>query len=369
MSVRRDPKTGRHYFRTVVHKLDGTKERISGTPGVPGPYHDLAQSKVGAKEAERRAISEALTGKLLAVAANAAQEAPSTDKTIREHSETFLLNYKPESKPSTKRDRVLSVRHLLPHFGDRMIAQVKAEHVGAYVAAELKRGIARKTINGRLAVLSSLIRFVTGEKSKLRLNTGGKPRKVQAVDPADVERLLDATKDDRYRAVVLLAYEAGLRTGEIRGLQWTDLKDGQLTVRRALDKETAEALRPKHDKERTVPLSPRIVEALAALPRRGLWVVCRPDGGALNYDEVNHAVNAIYARSKVTKPLKPLHCLRHTFGTVMARRVPLPVLRDLMGHEDISTTMQYVDVGEADKRDAIAAVFGRGSGVAADSAG
>ena len=45
----------------------------------------------------------------------------------------------------------------------------------------------------------------------------------------------------------------------------------------------------------------------------------------------------------------------------MARRVPLPVLRDVMGHEDVPTTMRYVDVGEADKREAIALVFGRAS--------
>ena len=42
----------------------------------------------------------------------------------------------------------------------------------------------------------------------------------------------------------------------------------------------------------------------------------------------------------------------------MARKVPLPVLRDLMGHTDISTTMRYIDVGEDDKRNAVAAVFG-----------
>lgn len=345
-------------FQVTVKHADGKRRRIFGTPGIPGPYHDLARSRVGAIEAERRAISEAMTGKPLIAAP--ALEAPTTEpeKTIREHSVTFLATYKPESKPSTKRNRRLSMRHLLEHFGDRTIEGLKAEHVGVYVASELKRGMSRKTINCHLGFLSSLIRFVTGEKPKLRLNTGGKPAKVQAVDPSDVERLLVACGDDRYRAVILLAYEAGLRAGEIRGVQWTDLKDGQLTVRRALDKDTGQALRPKHDKERTVPLSPRILEALAALPRRGLWVVCRPDGGALNYDEVNHAVNALYKRSGVVKPIKPLHCLRHTFGTVMARRVPLPVLRDLMGHEEISTTMRYVDVGEADKREAIAAVFG-----------
>jgi hypothetical protein len=42
----------------------------------------------------------------------------------------------------------------------------------------------------------------------------------------------------------------------------------------------------------------------------------------------------------------------------MARKVPLPVLRDLMGHSAISTTMRYIDIGEDDKRNAIAAVFG-----------
>ena len=367
MSVRRDPRTGRWFFRTIVKLPDGTRTRISGTPGVPGAYHDLGASKVGAQEAERRAIGEAMTGKPHAVAAPAVlKEAPKT-KTIREHSETFLATYKPESKPSTKRNRELSVRHLLLHFRDTAIDQLRAEDIGAYVARELKRGMSRKTINCHLAVLSSLIRFVTGEKSKLRLNVGGRSPTIRAVDPADVERLLVACEDRRYSAVLLLACEAGLRTGEIRGLQWTDLKSGQLTVRRALDKETGQVLKPKHDKERMVPLSPRMVEALAVLPRRALWVVSRPDGGPLNYDEVNHTVNAIYTRSGVVRPPKPLHCLRHTFGTVMARRVPLPVLRDLMGHEDISTTLRYVDVGEADKRDAIALVFGRGSHVAAEA--
>jgi integrase len=363
MPVRRDKRTGAWIFQVTVKHADGTRKRIFGTPGISGPYHDLARTRVGAIEAERRAISEAMTG-MPHLAAAATEEAP---KTIREHAVTFLATYKPELKPATKRDRELSVRHLLPHFGDMAIEQLKAEHIGAYVAAELKRDVTRKTINGRLAVLSSLIRFATGEKSKLRLNTGGKPAKVHAVDPTDVEKLLNACTDDRYRAVILLASEAGLRVGEIRGLQWGDVRDGQLTVRRALDKETGQALRPKHDKERTVPLSLRIAEVLAILPRRALWVVCRPDGGPLNYDELNHAVNAIYSRAKVTRPLKPVHCMRHTFGTVMARRVPLPVLRDLMGHEEISTTMRYVDVGEADKREAIALVFGAASPVQAAS--
>jgi len=357
MPVRRDKRTGHWIFQATVKFADGTRKRIFGTPGIPGPYQDLARSRVGAIEAERRAISEAMLGKPL-VGAAPATEAPK-HKTIRGHSETFLATYKPESKPATKRDRRLSFDgSLLQHFGDMTIEALKQTDIDRYVAAELKRGVARKTINNRLAYLSSLIKYATGEKSKLRFKISGKAAKVHAVDTADVERLLDACKDDRYRAVILLASEAGLRVGEIRGLQWGDIRDGQLTVRRALDKETGEVMTPKHDKVRTVPLSPRVTDALAALPRRGLCVVSRVDGGALNYDQLNHAIRTLYDRAGVARPKWPVHCLRHTFGTVMARRVPLPVLRDLMGHEEISTTMRYVDVGEDDKREAIAAVFG-----------
>lgn len=367
MSVKRDLRTGGWYFRTVVKYANGTRQRIYGTPGVPGRYHDLPNTKAGAQEAERRAIAEALHGKAVAQPeASASKEAP---KPIREHAKTFLANYKPESKPAAHRDRQYSLdSHLLPFFGDMTIEQLKQTDIDAFARAELKRGVAVKTINNRLAVLSSMIKYVTGERSKLRFKLEGKGAEVHAVDPADIEKLLAKCDDDRYRVVILLASEAGLRIGEIRGLQWTDVKDGQLTVRRALDKETGEVIAPKHNKVRTVPLSPRIIAALADLPRRGLWVVSRLDGGALNYYELSRAVNAIYDRANVTRPRSPVHCMRHTFGTVMARRVPLGVLQQLMGHADVQTTMRYVDVSEDDKREAIAAVFGaRGSHVAAAS--
>ena len=82
------------------------------------------------------------------------------------------------------------------------------------------------------------------------------------------------------------------------------------------------------------------------------------DGGALCYSIVNKTIGKLYDRAGVKRPPDVLHCLRHTFGTVMARKVPLGVLQKLMGHEEVSTTMKYVDVAESDKREAIALVFG-----------
>jgi integrase len=337
----------------MVKLADGTKRRAYGVPGTPGDYQEFANTKVGAVAAEQRARE----------LANRPRPAPEPTKvvlkTIRQHAATFLDNYKPGQKPSAKREkrRILNT-HLLPVFGHKTIEDLKQTDLDSFALSELARGVVVKTVNEYLTVLSTLIKYVTGSKSKLSFHLDGMDGELHAVDPADVEKLLEACNDPRYRVVVLLAAEAGLRAGEIRGLQWTDVKDEQITVRRALDRATNESVAPKHNKRRSVPMSPRLAVALAGLARRGLWVVAESDAECVKYEHMKDAVNSIYAAAEVARPPKPLHCLRHTFGTVMARRVPLPVLQQLMGHADVQTTLRYVDVNEDDKRAAIAVVFG-----------
>jgi integrase len=349
-AFRDDRRGGVWRYRKWIQMPDGRRIRIQGTP--PN------DTKVAAEAAERAHIDRVLQPERARATAEAVPQRK--EKTIREHAATFLATYKPESKPSEKRTKrwVLESR-LLPYFGHMTISELDQSKVDGFVVVEL-RGRSAKTVNNRLAILSTLIKYVTGNKSKLRFKIAGMAGELASVPWPDVERIL-VVADLWGRAVVLLAAEAGLRAGEIRGLMWTDIKDGQITVRRALDNETNEVIPPKHNKGRTIPASPRILAALAKLPRRGLWVISRDDGEAIDYDRAGgllESITALYARAGVPRPPKPIHCLRHTFGIVMARRVPLGVLQRLMGHSEVSTTMRYVDVGEDDKRDAIATVFG-----------
>ena len=79
----------------------------------------------------------------------------------------------------------------------------------------------------------------------------------------------------------------------------------QLTVRRSLDNESNEVIAPKHNKARTVPLSPGIASALAKLPKRGLWVIAADDGGSIDYDRAGGllaAVTGLYALADVARP-------------------------------------------------------------------
>ncbi len=146
--------------------------------------------------------------------------------------------------------------------------------------------MAIKTVNNQLAVFSTLIKYVTGQKSRLRFKLEGMAGELHAVASDDVEKLLTKCDDKRYEAVILFASEAGLRAAEIRDLQRTDIKSEQITVRRTLDKLTNDAVAPKHNKSRTIPMSKRLAASLASLPRRSLWVVSEPDRSCVTYERM-----------------------------------------------------------------------------------
>jgi len=360
MPVRRDSRNMRWIFRTTVRLPDGTRRRISGSPGSPGPFHDLAQSKVGAQEAERRAIQRALNGE------RDAAERPKEVPTVKQFAETFLVSYKPSSNPSTKRSRRRILRnHIVPVIGKRRLDGLLQTDVSELIVAW--SGRAQKTVNNRLAVLSSLLRFavklgvIPEPKHKLSCQIAPGVVEMEAVAPRDVERLLACAKDDRIRVAVLLCFEAGLRSGEVRGLQWGDIDRGSglLTIRRSVDNQSTEIIPPKGKRDRLIPLSPRLASALGALPKRGLWVVSRFDGGLLGYSGLNKPIRRLYLSAGVELPRFPAHALRHGFGTQLAANgVPIATIKELMGHRAITTTQKYIHVGAEQKRDAVMGVFG-----------
>jgi integrase/recombinase XerD len=48
------------------------------------------------------------------------------------------------------------------------------------------------------------------------------------------------------------------------------------------------------------------------------------------------------------------HRLRHTYGTMLSRRgIPVQVIRELMGHSSLDTTMRYVKVADGQKVEAV----------------
>lgn len=60
---------------------------------------------------------------------------------------------------------------------------------------------------------------------------------------------------------------------------------------------------------------------------------------------INRHLKEIALEAGISKKVT-FHMGRHTFGTLMASRIPLPTLQNLMQHSDIKTTMIYVNMSK-----------------------
>lgn len=346
MSVYRDKSRGKIVwrYRKVVKLADGRRVRVSGTPQI--------NTKAAAEKAERVHIERVL---------NPPAEPRKAIPTVADYFKTFEASLAGK-KPSYQSDtRHIFRTHIRPVFGTLKLDAVKQTHVDRFRGAQLRQGFALKTINNRLSVLKRLLKHAAQNDiipiPKLSTWSKYQDAEIVAVSAADFDKVLAAATDERYRVALLLAYDAGLRAGEIRGIQWGDVDEvnRELHVRRALDRDSRKAIATKGWRMRSVPMSDRLLAALRALTERGPWVISALDGSALTAAHVSQVGRSMYEAANVERPPKPWHCLRHSFCSELAAAgVPVPVIRELAGHEDINTTMGYVHTNKAQKHAAIA---------------
>lgn len=213
---------------------------------------------------------------------------------------------------------------------------------------------------------------------------GSRPRKrrpppqnplgpAEVLDEGEVRALLAtfsrrAPTAIRNRALVLLLWRAGLRISEALALQLGDVHlDGArptLTVRAG----------GKFGKQRVVGIH---AEAAAELgrwldvrQRRGLgrkrYVFCTLQGGRLDASYVRAMLLRKRKRAGIERRVHP-HAFRATLAVDLTREgVPLPAIRDVLGHANISSTDAYVR--RVFPEEAIAAVIERAGPVLEDRA-
>lgn len=355
MPVRRDPRTGRWFFRTTVKLPDGTKLRLYGTPGVPGPYHDLAATKVGALEAEQRAIREALAPKLVSPPK---QEVPTFAEWFKGRFWREWVIGRRNKPTEVKSKDFIYEGHLKPTFGDLRLDQIGAGEIAAFRASLVEKKLSEKRINNILAVLSKPMKYavdceIITKAPKIGLYKVERPE-IEPWDFAQYARLLDAAKKEGpdWYAAACLAGEAGLRSGEVKALRWredVDLIAKTITV----NQQTCygETTTPKGRTRRTIPMTSTLEKALRSLEvvREG-FVVRNFDGSAKTDGQANAAILRICRRAQL--PEKRWHTLRHTFGTHAALFGVNPWrLQSWMGHKRIDETMTYVHVAENHRRE------------------
>jgi len=155
----------------------------------------------------------------------------------------------------------------------------------------------------------------------------------------EVDALLQCTPYLKHRTFFMTLYAAGLRLSEAANLKITDV-DSQ---RMQLNIQSG-----KGKKQRQVPLSPRLLEAL-----REYWKHHRPTallfpGKTLNKPyagtSIQKTIKASAKRAKIKKNVTP-HTLRHSYATgLLEAGVDILTISRLLGHSCFTTTMVYLHV-------------------------
>jgi len=281
--------------------------------------------------------------------------APQSDYTVEEAVEDFLAR---DWSPHTLRSFVSDLGRFVRIFGSRPVDSVSAVELQDYLEGLTNRQgepVAAETYNRHYGTLNNFFGWLVRQEELAHSPMVKVDRKrigerlPRPLTPAQIEpffRRIDALRD---RALFSLLYGSGVRISEALSLNIEDLDLAEGTFR----------VIGKGDRERVGYLAAETVDRIRRYlrqrkrPRRGPLFASRQ--GRLSYAMASRLFRK-YAEGleENGRPLT-IHQLRHTFGSERAGKMDALLLRDLMGHQSLKTTLQYAQVNPEAAREAFRA--------------
>lgn len=169
---------------------------------------------------------------------------------------------------------------------------------------------------------------------------GKRPKKLPAVlSMAEVDNLLACVRSLKHRTFLMTLYASGLRLNEAASLMIADIDSQRMQLRVGSG---------KGQKERLVPMSPRLLEAL-----REYWKTERTPKylfpgktfeTSLSGTTIQKTCKQAATKAGIRKRVTP-HTLRHSYATgLLEAGVDLLTIGRLLGHKSFMTTMIYLHV-------------------------
>ena len=247
-------------------------------------------------------------------------------------------------------------------LGQTPLHQITARDISEYLKHLDSLGYAAKTVQKHRIVLNSVFRYaiLQGEHNMNPVQLSVTPRNMKKV-----ERTAASGKDEdivRSSADVwifpFIALYTGMRRGEILALQWSDIdfERGLISV----TKSVAYSGDKPFIKEPKTEAGKRFVPLLAPLRELFLSIEERPGDAYIVSDTgekplTNRRFQTLSTHYKeATGVTATAHQLRHSFATIAFELgVPVKSVQEILGHKQISTTMDlYTDFREKALSDA-----------------
>jgi len=158
-------------------------------------------------------------------------------------------------------------------------------------------------------------------------------------------RLIESARNLFHRAMLMTLYSTGMRRAELCHLKVEDIDSQRMIIH---------IRHGKNNRDRDVPLSPKLLETL-----REYWRWMKPKTylfpGTLNGWRADKPISPkiiwqacrdAAQRAGITKHVRP-HLIRHSFATHLVEQgADLPTVQALLGHADLKPTSIYLHLSQ-----------------------
>jgi integrase/recombinase XerD len=240
---------------------------------------------------------------------------------------------------ATQKSYLYAVTRLTKHY-KRPPDQLDKEQIRAYlVHLTVEKKLSPNTMTGLISGLRFFYNETLGwDETKLFIPPRKKSSPLPEVfSPSEVVRLIDGARGLKQRVLLMTAYSAGLRVGELVNLKITDIDAARMTLR---------VKQGKGGKDRYAILSQNLLIELRKYWKRyrpSIWLFPnRTKNGPLSRNEAWHIFNQAKKRAGIKKG-RGIHTLRACFAThLLQAGVDLRSIQFLLGHSSILSTQRYL---------------------------
>lgn len=271
--------------------------------------------------------------------------------------ERYTLN---EIRPSSY-DRLQSTLRMLDDISGYKLIEITEEDIKSFFKKKIKT-YSQSSINKQFQLLGSVMKLALkdGIISVNPMSDMKRPKSKQELIPVraltvdEQKKLLNVllSEDIQYSDIMLLSLYTGARIGECCALSVEDvsLADKSIYIHKTVSRgsygKTVISNLPKNKRARTIPIDDDVVRLLKECigKRKRSLIFLSSNGNIITTNQVNESYSSVLKKHNIVDHgvygKVDLHSLRHSYATrCIEASMPAKVLQGLLGHSDISITL------------------------------
>ncbi len=242
--------------------------------------------------------------------------------------------------------------HIYGFIGDLYLSQITREHADQLVTKLRETNHNPVGTNLVLGVLKQIMSEAFKQEKILKYPFAdyGKLKEPKRADhfmsAEEIEKFLEANKDDPNYWLFVIAMNTGMRRGELAGLCWdrVDFDKGYVHITRLRDRNGLADRTKTRNSQRRIPMSDVVRQGLMELKARNYhpeFVFCHSYGKAFDEGHIYWYFQRGQKKAGLTNHYR-FHDLRHTFASHFVQNGgSLYDLQKLLGHARFEETQRY----------------------------